>query len=58
MLQELSERFILDVKSKFPTIAEEYGGLRPRPEKLWPFFEENDHFSPQVQRISSRLISA
>ncbi len=44
MLQKLSERIIPDVKFKFPTIAEEYGALRRRPEKLWPFFEENDHF--------------
>ncbi len=64
MLQKLSQRIIPEVKLNFPSIAEEYGALRPRPEKLiesfqliFPFFEENDHFSPQVQRTSSRLIS-
>ncbi len=56
-MQKLSEIIIPDVKFNFPTVAGEYGALRPRPEKLWPFFEENDHFSPQVQRTSSRLIS-
>ncbi len=57
MFQKISESSIPDVKFTFPTIAEDYGALRPRPEKLWPFFEENDHFSPQVQRTSSLLIS-
>ncbi len=47
---------IPDVIFNFPPIAGEYGALRPRPEKLWPFIEENDHFSPHVQRTSSRRL--
>ncbi len=57
MLQKLSEKIIPEVKLNFTTIAKEYGALQPRPEKLRPFFEENDHFSPHVQCTSSRLIS-